>query len=133
MFRISEAVPLFVTVIVSGPLVVLTFWFPKAPGLGVIVSAACVPVPVILARALTVPKIFRFAERAPAAAGVNVKRIVQEALAAMVPASAHVPPLRAKSAGFVPVMVKNGVERVSAPVPVFETVTVTGALVPPTT
>lgn len=97
-----------------------------------IVSAACVPVPVMEARAFTVPAIFRFADRAPDAAGVNVKIMVQEELAAIVPAFAHVPPDRAKSAALVPVMVKNGVESVSVPVPVFETVTVKPPLVVPT-
>ena len=79
------------------------------------------------------PAIFRFADRAPDAAGVKVKRIVQDALAAMVPAFAHVPPLRTKSDAFVPVIVKNGVESVSVPVPVLETVTVSDELVEPTT
>ena len=78
---------------------------------------------------MTVPEIFRFANRAPMAAGVNVKRIVHEELAAIVPAFVHVPPLRAKSAAFVPVTVKNGVESVSDAVPVFEIVTVRGPLV----
>ena len=90
---------------------------------------AAMPVPVIEARPLTVPRIFRFAVRAPVAAGVNVKRIVQDELAVMIPALAHVPPLRAKSAALVPVTVKNGVARVSVPVPVLETVTVKAPLV----
>jgi len=70
------------------------------------------PVPVRLSVPLTVPKILRVALRAPVADGVNVKRIVQEALAAIVPALAQVPPDRAKSEAFVPVRVKNGVESV---------------------
>ena len=87
------------------------------------------PVPVIDARAFTVPAIFKLAVRAPIAAGVNVRRMVQEELAAIVPALAHVPPLRAKSEAFVPVSVKNGVAKISDAVPVFETVTVKGPLV----
>jgi hypothetical protein len=78
---------------------------------------------------LTVPAIFRFAERAPIAAAVKVRRIVQEELAAIVPAFAHVPPLRAKSAEFVPVIVKKGVDKISDAEPVFEMVTVSGELV----
>ena len=68
----------------------------------------------------------------PVADGVKVKRMVQDALAAIVPALAQVPPLRAKFAALVPVMVKNGVARVSVDVPVLETVTVKGELVVPT-
>ncbi len=88
-----------------------------------------VPVPVKASVALTVPRMFSVALRLAVAAGVKVKMIVQEPEAAMLPALAHVPPDRAKSAEFVPVIVKNGVERVSAAVPVFEMVTVSGELV----
>jgi len=74
---------------------------------------------------------FNVAVRLPVADGVNVSRIVQEELAAIEPALTHVPPLRAKLVGFVPVMVKKGVAKTSAAVPVFDTVTVKGALVLP--
>ena len=72
---------------------------------------------------------FKVAVRAPLADGVKVSRMVQEPDAATVPALAQVPPDRAKSAALVPVMVKNGVERTSDAVPVFDSVTVTGELV----
>jgi len=71
----------------------------------------------------------RVAVLLPVADGVKVSKIVHDALAAIVPAFVHVPPLRAKFAAFVPVIVKNGVERVSVAVPVFDTVTVKGELV----
>jgi len=74
---------------------------------------------------------FKVAVRAPVAEGVKVRMTVQEALAAIEPPLAHVPPDRAKLVGLVPVMVKNGVARTSVPVPVFETVTVNGELVVP--
>ena len=61
---------------------------------------------------------------------MNVRLIVQEEDAAMVPALAQVPvPAFAKSPAFVPVMVKNGVESVCVVVPVLLTVTVRGELV----
>jgi hypothetical protein len=66
------------------------------------------------------------------AEGVNVRMMVQDALAAMEPPLTQVPvPALAKFVGFVPVMVKNGVESTSGAVPVFETVIVKGALVVP--
>jgi len=126
---VSVAVPVFVTVRVKGPLVVLTFWFPNAPGLGVTLIAACVPVPVRESEALTVPRRFRVALRAPAAAGVNRRLIVQEPLAVIKPPFAHVPvPRFVKSVELVPVIVKYGLASVSVAVPVFVTVTVSGEL-----
>ena len=75
------------------------------------------------------PWMVSVAVRLPVAEGVNVNKIVHEALAAIVPAFVQVPPLRAKFAALAPVIVKNGVKRVSVAVPVFETVTVRAPLV----
>jgi len=86
-------------------------------------------VPVKESVALTVPAMLSVAVRAPLAAGVKVNKMVHEEEVAIVPALAHVPLERAKSAELVPVMVKNGVESTSEVVPVFETVTVSGELV----
>jgi len=108
----SAAVPVFVMVMVSGELVVLMFWFPNAPGLGEKLKAACVPVPVKLSVALTVPFTVNVAVREPVALGVKVRFIVQELDAAIVPPLAHEPvPVFAKLAEFVPVIVKYGVAR----------------------
>jgi len=65
----------------------------------------------------------------PVPSGVKVRMTVQEPETAIVPPLAHVPPDRAKSVPLAPVIVKKGVERTSAPVPMFETVTVNPALV----
>jgi hypothetical protein len=89
------------------------------------------PVPEMGAEPFTLPEILRVAERAPTAGGVKVKRTVQLPAAATVPPLAHVPPVRTKSAAFVPVSVKNGVFRMSEAEPVFETVTVRAELVEP--
>jgi hypothetical protein len=82
--------------------------------------------------AFTVPEMLSVADLLPVADGVKIKRIVQEPLVAMLPALAHVPPEREKSAAFVPVIVKKGVERTSEAVPVLEIVTVSAPLGEPT-
>lgn len=89
------------------------------------------PVPVSESVAFTVPCIVKVAVRAPVAEGVKVRMMVQEADGAIVPALTQVPPLCAKFEALVPVIVKNGVPRVSVPVPVLETVTVRPPLVVP--
>jgi hypothetical protein len=126
--RTSAAVPVLETVIVKGPLVVPCNWLPKAPGDGDRPIIGKVPVPVKASDPLTVPEIFKIPDRLPVAVGVKVKITVHEPLTAIVPPLTHVPPLRAKSPEFVPVSVKNGVARTSDAVPLFETVTVIGAL-----
>ena len=52
---VCVAVPVFETVTVSGELVELTFWFPKAAGLGAKPITGSVPVPVSESEAFTVP------------------------------------------------------------------------------
>lgn len=83
-----------------------------------------IPVPVSESVPLALPLMFRVAARAPTAAGVNVKIMVQVPEAATVPAFTHVPPVLAQSAAFVPVKVKNGVLRTKLAVPLFVTVIV---------
>ena len=92
---------------VKGELVVLTFWFPNAPGLGEKLSAGWVPVPVKMSEPNTVPLIVKVPDRAPVVDGVKVSFTVQEALAGMVPPLTQVPvPALAKLVGFVPPIVK---------------------------
>jgi hypothetical protein len=70
-------------------------------------AKGAIPVPVSESVPFTVPEMLRVAVRAPAADGVNVRFTVHDALAAIVPAFAHVPvPALAKFAAFVPVNVK---------------------------
>lgn len=105
--NVAAALPLFVTVKVNGELGRLCVTLPKLAGLGAIASTAAVatPVPVIAEEALTVPRMFSVAVRDPAAPGANVRIIVQLPGKTIVPASTHVPPVRAKSAALVPVSV----------------------------
>jgi hypothetical protein len=126
---VSVDVPEFETVTVRGELVVLTFWLPKAAGDGARPITGVTPVPVKESVALTVPLIVRTALMAPVVAGVKIRFTVHDPLAAIVPPATHVPvPAFAKAAAFGPVIVKYGVDRVSVAFPVFETVTVKGAL-----
>ena len=127
--RTCGAVPLFVTVIVKGELVVPCVWSPNAPGDGEKERTGCVPVPVKAFEPLAVPKIFSVAVRLPEAVGVKVRITVQEPEAAIVPELVQVPPERTKSPELLPVMVKKGFARISLAVPMFETVTVNGELV----
>jgi hypothetical protein len=79
-----------------------------------------------------VPWIFSVAAKAPVVEGVNVNRTVHEPLTAIVPPLTHVPvPELAKLDGLAPVIVKNGVAKTSAAVPVLETVSVVAPLVVP--
>src|SRR5258708_7076403 len=68
----------------------------------------------------TVPKIFSVAASAPVVDGVKTRNAVQEELAGIDAPLAHVPDavLFAKLEAFVPVIVKYGVARTSAAVPV---------------
>jgi len=70
--------------------------------------------------------------RAPPLEGENVRTLVQVPAGATVPLAVQVPPLRAKSALFVPVRVKKGFARFSVPDPLLVTVTVNPPLVVPT-
>jgi hypothetical protein len=81
---------------------------------------------------LTVPRILSVADRVPAALGVNARMIVQLPPGATVPLLVQVPPVRAKSEEFVPVMVKNVEARFSLAVPLLAMVTVSPELVEPT-
>ena len=69
------------------------------------------------------------ADLEPVPPGVKVIMTVHEPLAAMVPAFEQVPPLRAKSPGLLPVMVKKGFAKTSDAVPELDTVKVIPALV----
>ena len=123
------AVPVFVNVTAWLPLGTLVVWLANAILSGDREANGAIPVPVSELLPFTVPEIFNVPARAPVADGVNVRSTVHDELTAIVPPFTHVPPLRAKSAAFVPVMVKKGVESVCVAVPVFETVTVKGELV----
>jgi hypothetical protein len=124
--RTSEAVPVLETVTVKGALVVPCSWFPKAAGDGDRPITGKVPVPLMEAEAFTVPRMFRIPLRLPVAVGLKVSVTVQEPLAAIVPPLTQVPPVLAKSPAFVPVSVKNGVDRTSDALPILDTVTVIG-------
>ena len=126
---VSVAVPVFVNVTAWLPLGTLVVWLANAILSGDREANGAIPVPVSELLPFTVPEIFNVPARAPVADGVNVRSTVHDELTAIVPPFTHVPPLRAKSAAFVPVMVKKGVESVCVAVPVFETVTVKGELV----
>lgn len=67
------------------------------------------PVPVRESVPLAFPLILSVPVLAPSPPGVKVNITVQVAAGATVPALVQVPPVRAKSAAFVPVIVKNGV------------------------
>jgi hypothetical protein len=117
----TSAPLVLVTVIVWAALVVPTSWDPKASVAGERVSAGPVPVPVKatlrgVPGALSV--IVTAAVRTPAAVGVNVTAMAQDALTARLEPQVVV---RAKSALLVPVIVLE--VSVSAAVPVLVTVT----------
>jgi hypothetical protein len=127
---VSVAVPGFESVTAWLPLDVPVVWFPNAMLVGETEASGATPVPVSESSPFTRPKIFRLADRAPAAVGVNVRFTVQEPLTAMVPPLVQVPvPAFTNSLAFVPVMVKYGFCRTSAAVPVFVMVMVSGELV----
>ena len=108
-------------------------WFPNASGLGVKDNTGDVPVPCSETVPETVPRIVSTAERKPVGEGVNVTFTVQEPETAMVaPATQFPVPVFAKLLASVPVIVKYGVAKTSAAVPVLVTVMVSGALVVPT-
>ena len=70
-------------------------------------GAAETPVPVRPLDPFTVPTMFMVAASAPVVDGVKVNKIVQDALGAMVPPLAQVPPPElAKLVGLAPVIVK---------------------------
>lgn len=94
---VAEAFPMLVTSTCMAPLSVPIVTTPKSRGFGVSESngAVCMPAPVIFADLLASPKMLRMAGREPAAAGVNVRVMVQKPPARTVPLSEQVPPVRA--------------------------------------
>ena len=130
MFSTSEDVPVLLMVTVTGELAEPTGWLPKDTGLGEIPMIGETPVPVKESVALTVPLMVRTADMAPVAGGVKVTLTVHDPLAAMLPPLTQVPPpVFEKAEGLAPVIVKYGVDKTSAAVPVFDTVMVVEALV----
>jgi hypothetical protein len=140
LVKVTGPVPVLVTVTFCAGLVEFTGWEANVRLLGVTVTvpvAGPAPVPVkatVCGLPVTLSATFRVAVRVPTAVGVNRTLIVQLAPIARLPAPLHMVPEvgngTAKSPAFVPVTVKPA--KLIAAVPVFETVTLCGALVVPT-
>jgi hypothetical protein len=139
LVKVTGPVPVLVTVTFCAGLVEFIGCEANVRLLGatVTVAVACLaPVPVkatVCGLPVTLSATFRVAVRVPTAVGVNRTLIVQLAPAARLPAPLHMVPEvgngTPKSPAFVPVTVKPA--KLIAAVPVFETVTLCGALVVP--
>lgn len=138
LVKVTGPVPVLVTLTLCAGLVEFTGCEAKVRLLGATVTVAGpAPVPVkttVCGLPVILSATFRVAVRVPTAVGVNRTLIVQLALTARLPAGLHMVPEvgngTAKSPAFVPVTVKPA--KLIAAVPVFETVTLCGALVVPT-
>lgn len=138
LVKVTGPVPVLVTVTFCAALVEFTGCDANVKLLGVTVTVASpAPVPVkatVCGLPVTLSATFRVAVRVPTAVGVNSTLIVQLAPTAKLPAPLHMVPEvgngTPKSPAFVPVTVKPA--KLMAAVPVFETVTLCGALVVPT-
>jgi|SRR5438876_150234 len=123
-------VPVFVRVTVFGALVVPTFTFPKLRLVGERLTAGAVPVPVrltVCGLPLALSVTVKLAAHVPEAVGVNVTLKVQLELAASVEGLSGQLFVWPKSPAFVPPRAMPLM--VNGAVPVFESVTVCGALV----